>query len=141
MRHVASAARRRRLGEPRFDAVRREGSEASSGARAARDRVYQPYISSARQQAAARVAAAGGDNGPDSRRWCGALCRGLVGLAAAAAALACLLLLTSDPQRAAHGALPEPLQPFRPLPIRVINALRVAAAGALGVDLVPLDAE
>ena len=37
--------------------------------------------------------------------------------------------------------MPEELRPFRPVPIRVINAVSVAMHGVFGVDLIPLDAE
>ena len=60
----------------------------------------------------------------------------LLGLLAAGS----LLLLGFEPHRGAHAALPEELRPFRPLPIRLLNAANVAAA-RLGVELVPLDAD
>ena len=50
----------------------------------------------------------------------------LAGLAVSAAVLAVALLLTSDPHHAANSLLPEPLRPFRPLPIRLINALQAS---------------
>ena len=61
-------------------------------------------------------------------------------LAAGGAVLAAALLLACEPYAEAHEALPEALRPFRPLPIRLLNALNVAAA-ALGRQLVDLNAD
>ena len=63
-------------------------------------------------------------------------------LAAGGAVLAAALLLACEPYADAHEALPEALRPFRPLPIRLLNALNVAASAALGGrQLVDLNAD
>eukprot|EP01051_Picozoa_sp_SAG22_P002596 SAG22_NODE_118_length_19263_cov_16.155813_8_plen_326_part_00 len=84
-----------------------------------------------------KASASGGGGG------CGAgcLCKCAVAIAVAGGVLAAALLLTSDPYREQNAGLPEPLQPFRPLPIRLLNALQVVVAATLGVDLIPLSAD
>ena len=62
-------------------------------------------------------------------------------LALTGAALSLGLLLVFEPYSAAHEALPEPLRPFRPLPIRLLNALNLALNTVLGVELIELDAD
>ena len=64
-----------------------------------------------------------------------------LGVLFAAAVLGALLLLALfEPQRALHAALPEPLRPFRPLPMRLLNALNLATSTVFGTELVALDA-
>jgi hypothetical protein len=60
-------------------------------------------------------------------------------MCALVSAAACgLALLVFDAPSTAH--LPASLRPFRPLPIRVMNAVNVALRTTLGVDLIPLEA-
>lgn len=50
------------------------------------------------------------------------------------------LIACFEPERAAHGALPHSLRPFRPIPIRLGNAFHLFLR-QLGVKLMHLDAE
>jgi hypothetical protein len=51
------------------------------------------------------------------------------------------LLTNFEAHRTEHLQLPEPLQPFRPVSIRLLNAASLAAHRLFGIDLAPLDAD
>ena len=70
--------------------------------------------------------------------WLGLAARTLAVLALAGLALAAVLVVAFEPHRELHAALPEALRPFRPLPIRALNALNVAVRALLGVEMVEL---
>jgi hypothetical protein len=53
--------------------------------------------------------------------------------------VAALVVFLFEPQRAAHAALPESLRPFRPVPIRVMNAVNLAVSSVFGAVLVKID--
>ena len=61
-----------------------------------------------------------------SKSWWHIFLTVVIGFALLATAVSGILLLKFDIHHADHLALPSELRPFRPLPIRVLNALNVA---------------
>lgn len=74
--------------------------------------------------AAASTVAPGKGGGSSVRR----LLKILALVATTIVAASAVLLMKYDLHRAEHLKLPEQLRPFRPVPIRILNALNVAAA-------------
>ena len=69
-------------------------------------------------------------------RRCVATCSYAVVGATLVAALAVLMF---EPERAAHAVLPDSLRPFRPVPIRVMNAVNLAVSSLFGAQLIGID--